>query len=103
MNSISAAAATQRDGEIRHRVNALAHKHRGGTIAVTLRRHRDHVLTDVRDGLSGSPSHSRARSRVLRAGPHRHCRDVVIAHSGFDTTQGKNQVVRLPRTAEQSE
>jgi hypothetical protein len=47
-NAISSAAATQRDGEIRHCVNALAHKHRGGTIAFTLRRHRDHVLTDVR-------------------------------------------------------
>ena len=29
--------------------NALAHEHRGGTIAVALRRHHDHVLIDVRD------------------------------------------------------
>src|SRR3954454_21659492 len=44
-NAISSAAATQRDGEIRHCVNALANKHRGGTVALTLRQHRDHVLT----------------------------------------------------------
>jgi signal transduction histidine kinase len=29
--------------------NALAHEHRGGTIAVALSRHRDRVLIDVRD------------------------------------------------------
>jgi signal transduction histidine kinase len=29
--------------------NALAHEHRGGTIAVVLRRHNDDVLIDVRD------------------------------------------------------
>src|SRR6185312_10163524 len=29
--------------------NALAHEHRGGTIAVALRLHHDHVLIDVRD------------------------------------------------------
>jgi signal transduction histidine kinase len=29
--------------------NALAHEHRGGTIAVALRRHHEHVLVDVRD------------------------------------------------------
>jgi signal transduction histidine kinase len=29
--------------------NALAHEHRGGTIAVALRRDRDHVYIDVRD------------------------------------------------------
>jgi K+-sensing histidine kinase KdpD len=29
--------------------SALAHEHRGGMIAVALRRHHDHVLIDVRD------------------------------------------------------
>jgi signal transduction histidine kinase len=29
--------------------NALAHEHRGGTIAVALTRHHEHVLVDVRD------------------------------------------------------
>jgi signal transduction histidine kinase len=29
--------------------NALAHEHRGGTIAIALRRHHEHILIDVRD------------------------------------------------------
>jgi len=55
--------------------NALAHEHRGGTIAVALRRDRDHVLIDVRDdGVGVDPGAIETLFKPLLARKDPHCR-----------------------------
>jgi hypothetical protein len=50
-------------------------------------------LTDV--------SNHNGRCTCRGAPPHRRCRDVVIAHIGFDTKQGNNRVVQGCRSTAQ--